>query len=180
MENIRLNHFTHTCQLCTGQWGPGGASTKGWCAGDQGTMAWCDSTLYPRELSELLFDHLGMGQNPVPLVNIPKMNTILFIGMFTYPILMVIVLTHGHLTIGTRWKNYDQSDLQSHWESVRSLSLASQSPGPLRFLAYIDLVISYPWSLDLLKTKVWLDPCSEYSVIFGFRSWYMYIYYIYT
>ena len=31
-----------------------------------------------------------MGQNRVPLVNIPKMNIIVFIGMFTYPILMVI------------------------------------------------------------------------------------------
>ena len=31
-----------------------------------------------------------MGQNPVPLVNIPKMIIIVFIGMFTYPILMVI------------------------------------------------------------------------------------------
>ena len=30
---------------------------------------------------------MGMGQNPVPLVNIRKMNKIVFIGMFTYPIL---------------------------------------------------------------------------------------------
>ena len=36
------------------------------------------------------FPNMGMGQNPVPLVNIPKMNIIVFIGMFTYPILMVI------------------------------------------------------------------------------------------
>ena len=34
--------------------------------------------------------HLRMGQNPVPLVNIPKMNKIIFVGMFTYPILMAI------------------------------------------------------------------------------------------
>ena len=33
-----------------------------------------------------------MGQNPVPLVNIPEMNRIVFMGMFTYPILMVIVI----------------------------------------------------------------------------------------
>ena len=33
---------------------------------------------------------MGMGQNPVPLVNIPKMIIIVFTGMFTYPILMVI------------------------------------------------------------------------------------------
>ena len=33
---------------------------------------------------------MGMGQNPVPLVNIPKMIIVVFIGMFTYPILMVI------------------------------------------------------------------------------------------
>ena len=36
--------------------------------------------------------HMGMGQNPVPLVNIPKMMIIVFIGMFTYPILMVIAI----------------------------------------------------------------------------------------
>ena len=33
---------------------------------------------------------MGMGQDPVPLVNIPKMIIIVFSGMFTYPILMVI------------------------------------------------------------------------------------------
>ena len=33
---------------------------------------------------------IAMGQNPVPLVNIPKMNIKVFIGMFTYPLLMVI------------------------------------------------------------------------------------------
>ena len=38
----------------------------------------------------VLCSYMGMGQNPVPLVNIPKMNIIVFIGMFTYPILMVI------------------------------------------------------------------------------------------
>ena len=35
---------------------------------------------------------MAMGQNPVPLVNIPKMMIIVFIGMFTYPILMVIAI----------------------------------------------------------------------------------------
>ena len=34
--------------------------------------------------------HMAMGQNPVPLMNIPKIIIIVFIGMFTYPILMVI------------------------------------------------------------------------------------------
>ena len=33
---------------------------------------------------------MGMGQNPVPLVNIPKMKKKVFIGMFTYPIVMLI------------------------------------------------------------------------------------------
>ena len=38
----------------------------------------------------MLKSDVDMGQNPVPLVNIPKMIIIVFIGMFTYPILMVI------------------------------------------------------------------------------------------
>ena len=47
-------------------------------------MGWVHSA--PMSLSY----KMGMGQNPVPLVNIPNMNIIVFIGMFTYPILMVI------------------------------------------------------------------------------------------
>ena len=33
---------------------------------------------------------LAMGQNQVPLVNIPKMNRIVFMGMFTYPFLVTV------------------------------------------------------------------------------------------
>ena len=49
--------------------------------------------LYPVRLlddHESWSSYMGMGQNPVPLVNIPKMIMIVFIGMFTYPIFMAI------------------------------------------------------------------------------------------
>ena len=38
----------------------------------------------------ILFIDMAMGQNQVPLVNIPKMNRIVFMGMFTYPFLVII------------------------------------------------------------------------------------------
>ena len=50
---------------------------------------------------------MGMGQNPVPLVNIPKMMIIVFIGMFTYPILIIIGINPWPYgikdQIGNRW-----------------------------------------------------------------------------
>ena len=38
----------------------------------------------------LLINYMALGQNQVPLVNIPKMNRIVFMGMFTYPFLVII------------------------------------------------------------------------------------------
>ena len=45
---------------------------------------------HPEKLDPALIRHLAMGQNQVPLVNIPKMNRIVFMGMFTYPFLVII------------------------------------------------------------------------------------------
>ena len=37
-----------------------------------------------------IYKYMAMGQNQVPLVNIPKMNRIVFMGMVTYPFLVII------------------------------------------------------------------------------------------
>ena len=37
-----------------------------------------------------IYIYMAMGPNQVPLVNIPKMNRIVFMGMFTYPFLVII------------------------------------------------------------------------------------------
>ena len=38
----------------------------------------------------IIYIYMAMGPNQVPLVNIPKMNRIVFMGMFTYPFLVII------------------------------------------------------------------------------------------
>lgn len=82
----------------------------------------------------------------------------------------------SEVTVWPWEKNWPNRLAKCHWDSLRLIQnhwyfweaglRPSQSPGPLRFLAYIDLVISYPWSLDLRRNQR-IDQCSEYSDIFG-------------
>ena len=73
-----------------------------------GTFPPMDTGWWFQTLSKILVnrddysEYMGMGQNPLPLVNIPEMNRIVFMGMFTYPILMVIGVNpwpYSHIVI---------------------------------------------------------------------------------
>ena len=56
-----------------------------------------------------------MGQNQVPLVNIPKMNRIVFMGMFTYPFLVIIDIDPPpYLLINLIRHNHAPSSIMLH------------------------------------------------------------------